>query len=57
MIPPKIQIIEQPPDNIAALQQSLITKSLLTKDRERATDVLLQLRYLLSRTVSSIEVK
>jgi hypothetical protein len=34
-----------------------ITQGLLVKDRERATDVLLQLRYQLSRTVSSIEVK
>jgi len=33
------------------------TVTLLAKDRARATDVLLQLRYQLSRTVSSIEIK
>ena len=33
------------------------TKLLLQRDRERATDILLQLRYELSRKVSSIEVK
>jgi hypothetical protein len=34
-----------------------ITKELLTRDREKATDMLLQLRYEMSRKVSSIEIK
>jgi hypothetical protein len=60
----KIVVTESPPDELEVVAVQVqttivtqITKSLLTKDRERATDVLLQLRYQLSRTVSSIEVK
>jgi len=58
----KVIVTELPPDEIVTevvqtVTVTQITKSLLTKDRERATDVLLQLRYQLSRTVSSIEVK
>jgi len=58
----KVIVTELPPDEIVTevaqtVTVTQITKTLLTKDRERATDVLLQLRYQLSRTVSSIEVK
>jgi hypothetical protein len=38
-------------------EAKLTTATLLAKDRARAADVLLQLHYQLSRTVSSIEIK
>lgn len=33
------------------------TQKLLAKDREKATDILLQLKFQFSRTVSSVEIK
>lgn len=45
------------PTEVSTTDAATITKQLLTRDRERATDVLLQLRYQFSRTVSTIEVK
>ena len=38
-------------------QTNSATQILLAKDKARATDVLLELRYQLSRHVTSIEVK
>ena len=36
---------------------NLVTARLLATDRDRATDILLQLKFQLSRNVSSTEVK
>lgn len=52
-LPPKLPAVQVPKPTDA----KTTTANLLAKDRARAADVLLQLHYQLSRTVSSIEVK
>ena len=48
---------EQLVDDPATVKIMTTTQKLLIKDRERATDILLQLKFQFSRTVSSIEIK
>lgn len=51
------EILVESPIEITQPTVNPVTATLLSKDRARAADVLLQLQYQFSRTVSSIEVK
>lgn len=58
LLPQPIQELQRPDKKLTDTTNTVATTAkLLAADKQRARDVLLQLRYTLSRSVSDIEIK